>query len=57
MEIIAKISKGSNMDQVYLPKNRIGFDIGNYVLIKPFEKKLLKLNKPHIFMELNPLVQ
>lgn len=40
MEIIAKISKGSNMDQIYLPKNRIGFNIGNYVIIKPLEKKI-----------------
>ncbi len=38
MEIIAKISKGSKMDQIYLPKNRIGFDIGNYVIIKPINK-------------------
>lgn len=39
MEIIGKISKGSKMDQVYLPKNRIGFAIGNYVVVKPLEKK------------------
>lgn len=37
MEIIAKISKGSVMDQVYIPKNRPGFDIGSYVVIKPVE--------------------
>ncbi len=40
MEIIAKISRGSKMDQVYLPKNRIGFNIGNYVIIKPLEEKV-----------------
>ncbi|MEK6823782.1 MAG: nucleotidyltransferase domain-containing protein [Nanoarchaeota archaeon] len=49
MEIIAKISKGSNMDQVYLPKNRIGFDIGNYVLIKPFEKKITQTEQTSYF--------
>ena len=49
MEIIAKISKGSNMDQVYLPKNRIGFDIGNYVLIKPFEEKIAKTEQNPYF--------
>ena len=26
------------MDQVYIPKNRYGFPIGNYVVIKPLEK-------------------
>lgn len=25
------------MDQIYIPKNRTGFDIGNYVVIKPLE--------------------
>ena len=35
MDIIAKISKGSKMDQIYLPKNRIGLENGSYVLIKP----------------------
>src|SRR3989344_1924775 len=40
MEMIAKISKGSNMDQIYLPKNRAGFSSGQYVLITPIEGKL-----------------
>ena len=39
MEIIGRISKGSKMDQVYIPKNRAGFSIGNYVIIKPLEDK------------------
>ena len=39
MEIIAKISKGSRMDQVYIPKQRSGFPIGNYVIIKSIDKK------------------
>jgi len=35
MAIIAKISKGTLMDQIYIPKNRIGFDVGSYVRISP----------------------
>lgn len=37
MELIAKVSKGSKMDQVYVPKNRSGFSIGSYVILKPLE--------------------
>jgi len=37
MELIGKVSKGSRMDQIYIPKNRSGFGIGNYVVIKPVE--------------------
>lgn len=55
MEIIAKISKGSKMDQIYLPKNRPGLATGQYVMIIPLENKLkrkeLKLN----FYSLNNL--
>jgi len=40
MEIIAKISKGSNMDQIYIPKNRTGFPIGNYVIVTPVMSSL-----------------
>lgn len=39
MEIIGRVSKGSKMDQVYIPKNRGGIAIGNYVIIKPLEEK------------------
>jgi hypothetical protein len=39
-EIIGKISKGSKMDQIYIPKNRIGFNAGEYVLILPLKGKL-----------------
>ncbi|MEK6793081.1 MAG: hypothetical protein AABX95_04645, partial [Nanoarchaeota archaeon] len=42
MEIISKVSLGSRMDQVYIPKNRIGFDIGNYVIIKPLNLEIEK---------------
>ncbi len=41
MEIIGKVSKGSKMDQIYIPKNRVGLAVGNYVMIKPLEE-----NKP-----------
>lgn len=37
MDTIAKVSKGSNMDQIYLPKTRRGFEVGSYVVIKPLE--------------------
>jgi len=37
MELISKVSKGSRMDQVYIPKKRSGLSIGSYVVIKPLE--------------------
>jgi len=37
VELISRVSKGSKMDQIYLPKNRIDFTIGSYVVIKPLE--------------------
>ncbi len=40
MELIAKISKGSKMDQIYLPKNRAGLPNGQYVIIAPLEREL-----------------
>lgn len=39
MEIIGKISKGSRMDQIYIPKKRVGFDIGKYVIITLLDGK------------------
>jgi len=38
MEIIGRISKGTKMDQIYLPKNRGGFASGEYVLITPLKQ-------------------
>jgi hypothetical protein len=35
MELIAKISKGTLMDQIYIPKNRAGLETGSYVIIRP----------------------
>lgn len=39
MEIISKVSKGTRMDQIYIPKNRTNFPTGSYVIIKPLEKE------------------
>ena len=39
MELIGRISKGSKMDQIYLPKNRVGLPNGQYVVIAPLESK------------------
>ncbi|MDO8563718.1 MAG: hypothetical protein Q7R87_01795 [Nanoarchaeota archaeon] len=47
MEVMAKISKGTLMDQIYIPKNRTGMETGSYVIIKPIaekEKKEIKEN-------------
>ncbi|MFH1365131.1 MAG: hypothetical protein ABIH28_00930 [archaeon] len=47
VEIIGRISKGSKMDQIYIPKNRAGFGTGEYVLISPLRSKVeeIKLEK------------
>lgn len=37
--LVGKVSKGSVMDQIYVPKKRAGFPIGSYVVIKPLETK------------------
>ena len=39
MELISKISKGTKMDQIYIPKNRIGLDTGSYVKIISIEEE------------------
>ena len=39
-ELIARVSRGTAMDQIYIPKNRpYGFEIGNYVVIEPALRK------------------
>ena len=48
MEIIARISKGSQMDQIYLSKNRQGMPTGEYVLITPIEEKI-QTSKPKLY--------
>ena len=50
MVVIGRVSKGSKMDQVYIPKNRIGLDIGRYVLISSFDEgKDSKIDKPYFY--------
>ena len=49
MEIVAKISKGSKMDQIYIPKNRIGLNVGSYVLVKSIEQINKKIEKPYFY--------
>ena len=44
MELISKISKGSVMDQIYIPKNRQGFVTGSYVVIKSLDTEREKTN-------------
>ncbi len=46
--MISKVSKGSKMDQVYLPKNRYGFGVGSYVLITSIESKK-EIKKPYFY--------
>lgn len=45
MDLIAKISRGSKMDQIYLPKNRLGLPIGQYVSVIPLEAKQRRKTK------------
>jgi hypothetical protein len=40
MELIGKISKGTKMDQIYIPKNRTGLNTGEYVVISPLGKRI-----------------
>ncbi|MBS3089105.1 hypothetical protein J4402_05040 [Candidatus Pacearchaeota archaeon] len=49
MEIVAKISKGSKMDQIYISKNRIGLEIGSYVLVRPVEQAEKRNDKPYFY--------
>lgn len=49
MEIVAKISKGSKMDQIYIPKNRIGLGVGSYVLVKSIEQTDKKVEKSYFY--------
>ena len=35
VELIGKVSKGSKMDQIYIPKNREAIPVGSYVVVKP----------------------
>ncbi len=48
-ELISKISKGSRMDQIYIPKKRSDFPIGSYVLVKQLETEPKKEFKPFFY--------
>ena len=48
MEIISKVSKGTKMDQIYLPKNRYGLANGQYVKITPLQEKR-EIQKPFFY--------
>lgn len=48
MEIMSRISKGTKMDQVYIPKNRPGFSVGSYVVLKPLKVEKT-LEKPYFY--------
>jgi len=37
VELISRISKGTRMDQIYIPKKRIDLTVGSYVAIRPLE--------------------
>lgn len=49
MELISKISKGSRMDQIYIPKNRLGFDIGSYVVVRSLQETEKITIKPFFY--------
>lgn len=49
MDIISKISKGTRMDQVYIPKNRHGFSIGSYVVITPVQTSPRETERPYFY--------
>ena len=49
MEQIARVSKGTNMDQVYLPKNRIGMSVGEFVVVSPLERPKKQAFKPYFY--------
>ena len=49
VELISRVSKGSRMDQVYIPKNRADFAIGSYVVIKPLKAMPKEEIKPFFY--------
>ncbi|MBU2639797.1 MAG: hypothetical protein KKG75_03800 [Nanoarchaeota archaeon] len=55
MEIISKISKGTKMDQIYIPKNRQGLEPGTYVKIIPIEEKTIERSYFYNIKELEPI--
>ena len=55
MELIAKISKGSKMDQIYISKNREGLNTGSYVIIKPLKTITTTKNKKPYFYNIKSI--
>ncbi len=49
-ETIGRVSKGTKMDQVYLPKLREGLELGEYVVITSLNNQLTKLKKEKPFL-------
>jgi len=49
MEMISKVSRGSKMDQIYIPKNRGGFGVGSYVVIRPLQSEEVKVKDKENF--------
>jgi hypothetical protein len=49
VEIISKVSRGSRMDQIYLPKNRVGLKPGDYVMVKPLSLGEKNIRKPYFY--------
>lgn len=45
MEIIARISKGTKMNQIYIPKTKSGLNPGDYVIITPLDKRINQKSK------------
>lgn len=49
MDIIGRISKGTKMDQIYIPKIRTGLSPGDYVVITPLNKKITSETKEKFY--------
>ena len=48
VELIGKVSKGSKMDQIYIPKNRNAMSVGSYVVVKPLTTEKQEI-KPYFY--------
>ena len=56
VELISKVSKGSKMDQIYIPKRRTNFEVGSCVLIKPLDEIIeQKVKEKPYFYNVNKL--
>ena len=49
VELISRISKGTKMDQIYIPKKRIDFTVGSYVAIRLLETTAEEEIKPFFY--------